>query len=1034
MVIRITSCFILMMVVSVNAQQFSTRFRKIEQVINAHHNNLFTILKDSEGYLWFSTDNGLARYDASTIIRYTGESLLSESKERPVARIVFEDSAKNLHTITSFGKLLQYDRIKDRFYQVNDSATLLGGKARSVLIQGHRKYWVAHLGEGLAYLDLTNQSLKWYRHDPANPRSLRDNFVTALARDKHNTLWVATTSGLFRYNTNSDDFDFVELRNRNEEDTYRYRVIRSMAYDSLSDRLFIGTYGGLHILNIRGNTQEHLFHNPHNTNSISVNSIFTVEYDYRNDGLWISTYGGGLNHYNLTSRTFQRWYHDPADRESIGSDNIPGIYLDRQGLLWLATAETGLYMLNTNPEKFNRIIHQARNPHSISQGLPRAVYAENDSIIWIGFNGTGLNRMNIKTGHTIRYLHNPSLSGSIAHNAVIAIDGDNYGRIWIGLEGGGVAIYDYQKKSFEHLRYRAGKIGLQNDATSGLLVDDDLVWITAFRTPLTVYNMRTNTYRYFNVDSLWQLGISFNSVKRIRKSDNTIWFETSQGTVVFDKQRQSFQKLWYGNDQIYTVFISNGSEAFNDVLLQVQLLLSGNQVHVAEYKHADSLTAQLLYDGSHHPYQFSDLVMDRNKVLWIATEGSLISYNTITHQERIFDATHGLEVNGLYMGFLTDTHGRIYTKSSKGLGWFEPLTLSEKEEDRFDIKFTTLKIFNKEVLVEEDTVIRKGRLPKQISYTRYFQLYPAENFFSLTFTALYYENPSQVNYRYRLIGFSNDWVDNGSTNFASFTNLNPGHYTLEVMATTNPLQWGANITSISFDVLPPFWQTWWFLSAFAAGMLGVLFFLHQYRINQKLHIERLRTKIASDLHDEVGSSLTRISIYSDLLTAGTNDEEKVTYLENIRNTSRDVVSTMSDIVWSIDNRSDRLGDLVLRMKDFASSLFSLKNIEVEFSIQINDDRILLSPQVKQNLYLIYKEALHNVVKHAHAKHVSIRVEQSVRTIVIQITDDGIGFLEDVSRRGNGLRSMKKRAADIQAQFELKIQNGTSIRITYMVKS
>lgn len=1025
MVARFTSCVLLLIAFYANAQQFSSRFRKIEDVVNAHQSNLFTILKDSEGYLWFGTDNGLARYDASTIMRYAGETLVSEKNEGAVARIVYEDSVRNLLTITSEGKVLQYDRFKDRFYQVNDSATRLGKTARSIVIQSQTKFWVAHLGEGLAFIDLTAKSQKWYTHDPDNPRSLGDNFVTALMRDKHGTLWVGTTSGLFQYNNASDDFDYVELTNRNPEDTYRFRVIRSLAYDSVGDRLFIGTYGGLHVLNIAEKKQEHLFHNPANTNTLSINSIFTVLYDYRNNGLWIGTYGGGLNYYNLVTQKFQHWFHDPADRESIGSDNIPGIYLDWEGLLWLATAEAGLYMLNTNPEKFNRIIHQARNAHSISQGLPRAVYAENDSIIWIGFNGTGLNRMNIKNGQTTRYLHDPSHPGSIAHNAVIAIDGDRHGRIWIGLEGGGVAIYNYQENSFEHLRYQEGKVGIQNDATSGLLVDDDWVWITAFRSPLTVYNMKTKTYSYFNTDSLWQMGISFHSVNRIRKFDNRIWFETNHGTVVFDKQARTFQKLAYGDAQVFTVFVNNGSEAFNTVPHEVQLLLSGNQVHVAEYNHGDSLRTRLLYDGSHHPFKFADLVLDRNKVLWIATEGNLISFNTRTQQERIFTKTDGLENVGLSMGFATDKLGRIYTKSSKGLVWFDPLTLNKETEDRFDVKFTTLKIFNQEVTVGTDSVTRKSRLPQQIGYTRNFQLYPSENFFSLSFTALYYVNPDQVNYRYRLVGFNNDWIDNGTTNFASFTNLNPGFYRLEVMATTNPLLWGSNRASIDFEVLPPFWRTWWFLAALSVSILSLLFFIHQYRISQKLQVERLRTKIASDLHDEIGSSLTRISMYSELLSTGT-DQEKISYQNDIREISREVVSTMSDIVWSIDNRSDTLGDLILRMKDFALQFLTPKNIDVKFITHHLNERIVLTPQLKQNLYLIYKESLHNVVKHSEAKNVIVEIQNTASSFSLVIIDDGKGFDNTSVSEGNGLRNMQRRANDIQANLSMEQTKGTKV--------
>ncbi|MBX2961199.1 MAG: hypothetical protein KF687_01730 [Cyclobacteriaceae bacterium] len=1033
MIARLFSCGFLVLAIVANSQPFSTRFRKIDEVIRAHHVNQFTMLEDKEGYIWFGVEAGLARYDASNLNFFAGQNLGGNKQERPVARVIFEDTLRNIFVITSLGKLLQYDRLQDSFRPLNDSLMVLGTTARAVLADDLHRFWVAHLGEGLAHVDLNSQSIKWYRHDQSNPRSLRDNYILDIIRDKRGNIWVATTSGLFKYVAETDDFDFYELNNINPEDTYRYRVIRSLAYDSLADRMFIGTYGGLHIIDLVSNRQEHLIHQSSNTNSLSINSIFRVLFDKERNGLWLCTYGGGLNYYNLSTRQFYQWFHDPSDRESIGSNNVVGIFLDRQGLLWAATAETGLYLLNTRPAKFHRIIHHSRNPNSISEGTPRTVYAENDSIIWIGFNGTGLNRMNLLTGRTTRFRNNPADQGSIAHNAVISIDGDKHGRIWIGMDGGGVGIYDYQTKSFERLRYQPGKLGILNDAISSILVDDDLVWISAIRAPLTVYNRAAKKYFHFNADSLWKQGISFHAVRRIRKYDNNIWFETGHGAVVFDKQSQTFKKLSAGNERIYTVFVNNGTEAFYNSPSEVQLLLAGNQVHVAEYNSGDTLQTRLLFDGSHHPGRFADLVMDRNKVLWILTESYLLSYNTQTQEERIFDEKHGLEVSNMASGLLTDVQGRIYTVSNKGLIWFDPLTLDESPEDKFPVKFSALKIFNHEVPIN-NSAIGRSTLNQHISHTSKIRLKPTENFFSLSFSALYFQNPNQVSYRYRLKGFNDAWVESGNTNFASFTNLSPGVYTLEVQASTNPLVWGSNKAVIQIEVLPPFWRTGWFM----AGMLGLigisLYGAHQYRVNQKLQLERLRTKIASDLHDEVGSSLTRISIYSDLLDNGANENQQRDYLKNIKETSREVVSTMSDIVWSVDNRSDSLGDLLLRMKDFAAQLLAPKNIEFEFAVRTSDDKILLSPQVKQNLYLIYKEALHNIVKHANARHVSIHVSQSTRKIVMQIEDDGIGFLEEESGKGNGLRSMRKRAGDIRAQFELKIQGGTSINLSCPLKT
>lgn len=1030
MIPRLILIFLLLVILSAQGQQFSTRFRKIDQITLPHHGNLFSILKDSEGYIWSATENGLVRYDASNAILYAGKELHAETKERPIGRIVFEDASKNLYTITSKGKILQYDRLRDKFKQINDSSTLLGTSARELRLAGENRFWVAHLGQGLAYVDLKTKSIRWHRNDPANPKSLRDNFVTAITYDKRGKLWVGTTAGLHRYNEETDDFDFVALTNRNIADTYQYRVIRSLAYDSLSDKLFIGTYGGLHMLSFSDGKHEHVLHDPRNSNSLSNNSIFSVIYEKRYNGLWISTYGGGLNFYDLDDRTFQHWYHDPADPMSVGSDNIPGIYLDREGLLWVVTAETGLYLLRTKPQNFHHIVHHSKDPTSISKGLPRAVYAESDSIIWIGFNGTGLNRLNLKTGFATRFVHDPDRPGSIAHNAVIAIDGDKYGRVWVGLEGGGVAVYDPAKEKFDHLQYKSGKREILNNAISGLLVDDERVWITAYRTPLTLYNMETKKYLHFNADSLWKMGISFHSVKRIRKFEENILFETNHGAVIFDKQTGTFQKLSKGEEQVYTVFVDDGAEAFASPAKEAQLLLTGNQVYAAEYRPGDSLRTKLLYDGSHHTARFSDLVMDRNEVLWITADENLIRYNTRSKQERVFNGAQQLNVDyGLQFGMATDRQGRIYIKSNNSLVWFDPLTLDEGQEEIVDVKFTSLKIFNHEVPIGSDSSAKRNGLDQHIAYTPKIKLGPSENFFSLGFSALFFENPQQVNYRYRLKGFNDEWIESGTTNFVSFTSLNPGSYTLEVTATTSPKQWNNKTASIEIEVLPPFWRTWWFMAVVAALMITSLYAAHQYRVNQKLQLERLRTKIASDLHDEVGSNLTRISIYADLLNNEAEEKQKYDYLKNIRETSREVVSTMSDIVWSIDNRSDKLGDLLLRMKDIAGQLLPPKSIEFDFKINVKDDSIILSPQLKQNMYLIFKEALHNIVKHAQASHVSISIESYSDNLIMRISDDGVGIEEANDSRGNGLRSMRKRAADIQADLTIENTNGTTIRLT-----
>jgi signal transduction histidine kinase len=208
-----------------------------------------------------------------------------------------------------------------------------------------------------------------------------------------------------------------------------------------------------------------------------------------------------------------------------------------------------------------------------------------------------------------------------------------------------------------------------------------------------------------------------------------------------------------------------------------------------------------------------------------------------------------------------------------------------------------------------------------------------------------------------------------------------------------------------------------------------MYVIHRYRLEQSLKVERLRNKIASDLHDEVGSSLTRISIYSDLVQNGSEENESKTYLKGISDLSREVVTTMSDIVWSIDNRYDTLEALTLRMKDFAMEILQAKNIALEFQIQGIDGKKILDPVLKQNLYLIFKEAVNNIVKHAQASRVQVVLSAARGEFAMTIKDDGKGVSINGSPKGNGLRNMRRRAEAIEGQFSLENHQGTTITVT-----
>ncbi len=205
--------------------------------------------------------------------------------------------------------------------------------------------------------------------------------------------------------------------------------------------------------------------------------------------------------------------------------------------------------------------------------------------------------------------------------------------------------------------------------------------------------------------------------------------------------------------------------------------------------------------------------------------------------------------------------------------------------------------------------------------------------------------------------------------------------------------------------------------------------IHRYRLRRLLEIEKLRVRIASDLHDDIGSALTRISVHSEIIQ---NSGEKKTVKNSskkIGSMSREIITTMSDIVWSIDARNDLIKNIIDRMKDFSTGLLVEKDIQLKFSYNGLDLNKKLPIHIRQNLFLIFKEAINNIYKHSNASFVNVNLSNTQKDFIIKIIDDGVGYNPDLIKKGNGIKNMQLRAERIGAQIEMNISNGVEIILT-----
>ena len=379
-----------------------------------------------------------------------------------------------------------------------------------------------------------------------------------------------------------------------------------------------------------------------------------------------------------------------------------------------------------------------------------------------------------------------------------------------------------------------------------------------------------------------------------------------------------------------------------------------------------------------------------------------------------YDINDGIKGELNPSAFFISKTGWIYFGGIEGVFAFHPDSLT-KNESIPSIAITSIKKFNEEFLTE-----------KMASYLSELKLDYNEDVISFEFASLDFTQPLKNYFAYKLEGFDNDWIYSGSRHYASYTHLDPGNYIFKVKGTNNSGVWSTKEQNISLIISPPYWQTWWFRSLMILFIGGILYSFYRIKLNRILELERLRIKIASDLHDDIGSALTRISIDSDLLKSNLSNEDSNPIVQRIGNVSREIISSMSDVVWSIDSRNDTIQDLINRMKDFAYSVLSPKNILVIFEVENLNLHKKIKIDLRQNIYLIFKEAINNSSKYSNAEEIKVSLMNNENNFIMTINDLGSHISSGEKLTGHGLRNMKMRAERIGGKLEFDKDGGFKI--------
>jgi ligand-binding sensor domain-containing protein/two-component sensor histidine kinase len=292
----------------------------------------------------------------------------------------------------------------------------------------------------------------------------------------------------------------------------------------------------------------------------------------------------------------------------------------------------------------------------------------------------------------------------------------------------------------------------------------------------------------------------------------------------------------------------------------------------------------------------------------------------------------------------------------------------------------------------------------------------------IDFSSLSMARAPLLRYQYELQGVDRDWSALTDQRTVHYANLAPGTYRFLVRAVDPIGLNSAQPASVEFRIFPPFWQRWWFLTLAAMAIGSAITWLYRYRVAHLLELERVRTHIATDLHDDIGSSLSQIAVLSEVVRRQVGSSAVSTPLSTIAATSRELVDSMSDIVWAINPNRDNLSDLSHRMRRFASDLFTANDIEFRFDAREPERPMKLDADVRRQVFLIFKESVHNIVRHSRCANVEVTLSIENHAISLVLKDDGKGFDAAQANHGHGLTSMNQRAKTLGATLE--INSGT----------
>ncbi len=944
-------------------------------------NRVSRIVRDPRGFLWFCTRDGLSRFDGSRFVNFGIEQGLP-----------------------------------------------LG--ADDLVITQSGDYWVA-TGDGVARFDTSGGRQLFTVYRPAEKDA---HWITALADDGMGGLWCATAKGLYRLRRsvnarqeNAWTFALVDigLHGTTWDDNFVTTLLRDR-----SGTIWAGGYNGLYQLLPDGTWKQRSVNaglpHPHVTSLLQS----------RDGKLWVGTWHGLclLSPNGSTKQEVESTY----DAESgLNGNVIKALLESSDGTLWVGTNTA----LNKCTRSGGLKIEKITKADGLMESEINDVAEDSAGNLWIASSGV----TEMIRGGFVRYGTEDGLDST----RITSLFEDRLGRFCATSRdaAGRMHVNCFDGKCFHAVLPNVPRRVKDWGWGGNQLCFQDQTgnwWVPTgrdlFRFPASAGTLGLRGHP----EAIYRRGNALHGEGMFRvfeDSNGDVWLSGSNRLTVWRRAQSRLQSL-SSDDGLPADFLAWAFAEDRAKNLWVGFDGRLGRIRKGRFEMID------IPKGAGTIRSF---YCDQGGRLWAGCSRGVLRIDEPGAQAPkgvLYSTAEGLASNDVE-GITQDSAGRIYAGTGRGVDSFYPsLSLRVNHYTKADglVEGSPMMAFRDRngalwfgndlglmrltpapderasapVVIISEFKIRG--IPHALSALgetelKGLELAADQNQLEIGFVGLEFRAGKKLSYQYRLEGGGEGWAAPTNEGAVTYASLSPGDYRFSVRAISSDGLMSERPATLALTIMPAIWQRQWVRGILLLMMGGILYALYRYRVEQLLAVERVRSRIAADLHDDIGSTLSQISILSEVASREIK-EQRVDSLQEIANLSRESVSSMSDIVWAINPEQDRLDQLVHRMRRFASDLSAGNGVQIRFSAPVEERNLQIGSDARRQIFLIFKESLRNAMRHSAGKHVNVSMGVKDGWLTLSIQDDGCGFDCNNAEMGHGLISIKQRACGLHGKVEI----------------